>query len=112
MNTTVLMSVSQQSGSDLWRLAPGQAMSLPVGPGDRYLSVVEGRMWLTFDGREDEPADDIWLESGQTVQLHDGQVLVAEACPSASFRLSVPPCKERSNVFSRLLSGFGARASQ
>lgn len=93
--STVSMFETQQSSDDLWHLAPGEAMSFAAGPGARMLSVTQGRLWLTFDGVADTPAEDIWLQPGDVLALRSGQRLVAEGSGATSFRLSVPPCRRR-----------------
>ncbi|HLO93563.1 MAG TPA: DUF2917 domain-containing protein [Burkholderiaceae bacterium] len=77
-------------GAD-WRLAQGEALKLPIGPGPRELKVLEGRVWLTRDGRLNRPALDVWLEAGDTLAVPSGAVLVLEAWPQARFQLLVPP---------------------
>ncbi|MGM9513424.1 DUF2917 domain-containing protein [Roseateles sp. DB2] len=77
-------------GAD-WRLAQGEALKLPIGPGPRELKVLEGRVWLTRDGRLNRPALDIWLEAGDSLAVPSGAELVLEAWPQARFQLLVPP---------------------
>lgn len=79
----------------LWRLASGEALSLPIGPGARELSVSEGRLWLTLKGSDQAPAQDIWLQAGESLALASGSQVVLEAWPQAAFQLLVPPtaCK-------------------
>ncbi|WP_310384898.1 DUF2917 domain-containing protein [Roseateles sp.] len=81
----------------LWFLAPGEALSLEIGPGARELAVAKGRVWLTRQGRVQTPAEDEWLEAGQSVALAAGSRVVLEAWPQAAFQLLVPPaaCKFR-----------------
>jgi hypothetical protein len=80
----------------LWTLSGGEALSLPIGPGARELSVTQGRLWLTQVGSVQALAQDIWLEAGQTIELAAGSQVVLEPWPSAQFQLLVPPsaCKE------------------
>ena len=85
------MSILQQSSQALWQLSQGEALSITIGPGSRELSVAEGRLWLTLQGRADAPAEDVWLEPGQSVQLASGSRVVVEAWPQAQFQLLVPP---------------------
>lgn len=75
----------------LWTVASGEALSLIVGPGQRELSVAAGRLWLTLEGTAERPAEDLWLEPGQSVQLASGSKIVIEAWPEAQFQLLVPP---------------------
>jgi hypothetical protein len=75
----------------LWTVQQGEALSLTIGPGPRELSVAEGRLWLTQQGSAERPADDLWLEPGQSVQLASGSQVVIEAWPVAQFQLLVPP---------------------
>lgn len=77
-------------GSD-WRLSQGEALKLPIGPGARELKVLEGRVWLTRDGRMNRPALDVWLEAGDSIAVPSGAELVLEAWPHARFQLLVPP---------------------
>lgn len=83
-----MSTTSQQS---LWTLAAGEALSLPIGPGARELSVAEGRVWLTFKGSREAPAQDIWLAAGESLALASGSQVVIEAWPQAAFQLLVPP---------------------
>ena len=75
----------------LWSVSQGEALSLSIGPGPRELSVAEGRLWLTQQGSATTPAQDIWLEPGQSVTLASGSRVVVEAWPQAQFQLLVPP---------------------
>ena len=75
----------------LWSLATGQALSLEVGPGPRELAVTQGRLWLTRLGSAKAPAEDVWLEAGQSLSLASGSRVVLEAWPLADFQLLVPP---------------------
>jgi hypothetical protein len=106
MTTPSTMTKSQQSATAAWTLAPGQVRQLTTGPGERWLRVVEGRAWLTLPGSLDEPAEDLWLESGEGVVLPEGSELLIEGWPSARFQLLVPPqaCAGQS-----LLKRLGAR---
>lgn len=86
--------MSQFHQHSVWSVSQGEAMSLSIGPGLRELSVTEGRLWLTLRGELDQPAEDYWLESGQSVQLPSGSRVVMEAWPQAQFQLLVPPCED------------------
>jgi Protein of unknown function (DUF2917) len=82
------MSKPQQSFSSAhWTLNPGQAISLTIGPGPRWIHVTQGRAWITVGS----PASDHWLERGDKLRVANGDVLVMEAWPSARFELLVPP---------------------
>jgi hypothetical protein len=74
-----------------WTLPRGRAQRLTIGPGARLLRVSEGRVWLTIDGAEQAPADDLWLRAGEQIRLPDGAALVLEAWGEARFQLLVPP---------------------
>jgi hypothetical protein len=88
------MNTSQQA---LWTLEAGQALSLPIGPGARELSVRQGRLWLTVKGSLQVPAQDIWLAAGESLSLAAGSQVLIEAWPQAAFQLLVPPsaCQAR-----------------
>lgn len=91
---TVSESASIQQAADHgadWRLGRGEALKLPIGPGPRELKVLEGRVWLTRDGRLNRPALDVWLEAGDSLTVPSGAELVLEAWPQARFQLLVPP---------------------
>jgi len=91
---TAAESASIQQAADHgadWRLTQGEALKLPIGPGPRELKVLEGRVWLTRDGRLDRPALDVWLEAGDSLAVPSGAELVLEAWPQARFQLLVPP---------------------
>ena len=90
MNTPLMIS-DQQSESSVWRLGRGQSMRLDIGPGRRHLRVREGRLWLTGEGANDAPPEDVWLAPGEDVVLPSGARIVAEGWPQASFELIVPP---------------------
>ncbi len=75
----------------LWTLAAGEALSLPISAGPRELSVAHGRVWLTVPGSAGAPAQDQWLEAGQTARLAAGSRAVVEGWPAAQFLLLVPP---------------------
>jgi hypothetical protein len=77
--------------STAWALEAGQALSLPIGPGARELRVLDGRVWLTRQGRADRPAQDVWLQPGEAIILGSGERVVLEAWPRARFQLLVPP---------------------
>ncbi len=89
-----------QEQQALWRLAPGEVLSLPIGPGARELSVSQGRLWLTGQGSAQAPAQDIWLQAGDSLHLASGSQWVVEAWPAAAFQLLVPPssCKIKAAV--------------
>lgn len=75
----------------LWTLAAGEALSLPISAGPRELSVARGRVWLTVPGSAGAPAQDQWLEAGQTARVAAGSRAVVEGWPDAQFLLLVPP---------------------
>lgn len=75
----------------VWHLDGGRAMTLAGGAEARRLAVARGRVWLTLSGTADEPAEDKWLEAGETVALAPGQAAVLEGWPAADFELLVPP---------------------
>lgn len=87
------MTVLQQSAA--WPLPAGEALRLDVGPGDRDLQVTQGRLWLTRAGTPETPAEDLWLQAGDTVALASGSEWVIEGWgrdgQDARFQLLVPP---------------------
>ena len=95
----------QKSGAADWTLEPGEAITLSIGPGPRWVHVTQGRAWITQSGT----GTDHWLERGDTLWFGDGSTLVMEAWPSARFALLVPPqaCAARVNLIE-----FGLRLAQ
>jgi hypothetical protein len=88
----------------LWALAPGEALSLAVGPGPRELAVTQGRVWVTQQGSATAQPEDVWLEAGQNLALASGSRVVLEAWPQASFQLLVPPAACRAKPARRSAS--------
>ncbi len=114
MSLTNLSSIHPTGADGAWSLQAGEAMRLPIGPGQRELRVVEGRVWVTQRGALDLPSDDYWLEAGDALDLPSGAELVVEAWPQARFQLLVPPqaCAQRraAKPLNRL-SGLSTRLS-
>lgn len=94
------------STSALWSVLQGTARSLNIGPGARELRVTHGSLWLTGQGTAREPAQDVWLEEGQSVRLASGSRVVLEGYAAAQFQLLVPPtaCAAPAGLFSKLSS--------
>jgi hypothetical protein len=111
MNVTQKSSIQVTHGDAAWTLSQGEAMSLPIGPGRRELRVLEGRVWLTQRGALSLPAEDVWLNAGDTLVVEDGAELVVEAWPAARFQLLVPPsaCAARTERRVSRLPTFGLR---
>lgn len=116
--THALMTQTQQSDSASnahWAIGSGEALRLDIGPGERELQVIEGRLWLTREGTRDAPAQDVWLAAGDTVALDSGSEWVIEgwghagrdtrfqllvpprACPTLARKLSASPSRRRSS---------------
>jgi hypothetical protein len=89
----------------LWILAAGEAFSLPLSAGPRELSVARGRVWLTVPGSAVMPAEDQWLETGQTARLAADSLAVVEGWPEAQFLLLELPaaCPQRSGRMADLI---------
>lgn len=102
------MTISQHSGSAEWAMPEGEALRLDIGPGARELRVTQGRLWLTRDGADGEPAEDLWLSAGDTLALDSGSEWVIEGWGETRFQLLVPP--QACPTFARRLSAT-ARAS-
>lgn len=87
------MQKVQRSGDSVWSLPARTSITLRVGPGPRVVQVRRGRLWLTSPGTTREASLDVWLVAGESLELPAGLEVVAEAWPSAEFRLLVPPCR-------------------
>jgi hypothetical protein len=83
------------STAALWNVSQGTARSLAIGPGARELRVTQGSLWLTGQGTAQQPAQDLWLEKGQSISLASGSRIVLEGYAEAQFQLLVPPCEAR-----------------
>lgn len=69
-----------------WPLATGQVLRIDAAPTTRWLDVAAGRVWLT-PTRDDDLADDHWLDAGDRLALPAGSAWVLEAWPSARVAL-------------------------
>ena len=88
-----LMQKVQRSGDSVWSLLARTSITLRVGPGPRVVQVRQGRLWLTSPATPHAASLDVWLVAGESLELPAGLEVVAEAWPSAEFRLLVPPCR-------------------
>ena len=80
--------------------------------GARELRVTHGSVWLTGQGKADEPAQDVWLAEGESVSLPSGSRIVLEGYAEAQFQLLVPPCETRSaSLLLRLSSRLSSLVS-
>ena len=135
MNALIMSNVhqtaAQAAGADTpweWVLAPQQARTLAASAQPRWLQVTDGAVWLTRvhaapraavcqaerSGAVD-PAEDVWLQAGQTVALPAGSVWVAEGWPQARFSLLLQgPAPQRADgvrIPSRIAARLGAWAA-
>jgi hypothetical protein len=101
----------RQARQAVWSLSDGEALSLTIGPGERELSVTEGRLWLTLQGRADAPAEDVWLQPGDSLRLASRSRVVIEGWPKAQFQLLVPPsaCAELARQLKTKAAAFAAK---
>ncbi len=86
--TSTLMPAAHQSSAAapwLWPLPAGQAAVLPRTDTARWLTVTEGRVWLTAMAptAPDALPDDIWLAAGEAHALPPGTAWVLEGWPQA-----------------------------
>jgi Protein of unknown function (DUF2917) len=87
MSISSMSKMQQSFDSAHWTLNPGEAITLTIGPGQRWVHVTQGRAWITQGAN----GADEWLERGDRLWVADGAALVMEAWPSAQFELLVPP---------------------
>jgi hypothetical protein len=93
------MTNPQQSRSALqaaqWAMPAGEALRIDIGPGARELHVTQGRLWLTREGTAESPAEDLWLNAGEAIELASGSDWVIEGWAhdgqETRFQLLVPP---------------------
>ena len=98
-------SKSQQCPSALRRLGPAGSWVLPAGcaitldvADESALAITQGRVWATFDGPHQGPANDLGdviLAAGERLALHAGQRVVIEPWSSGG-----APCASQSAYFS------------
>ncbi len=96
-----------------WTLEPGEALRMPIGPGLRELHVLQGRLWITRQGKLNAPAEDVWLGAGERVTLPSGSEWVIEGWGDTRFQLLVPPsaCAIAARRLKEKLSASGASAA-
>ena len=99
MSTRFMHNVQRSTGAAVWALPKGASTTLAVGPAPRVLQVVEGRLWLTTPGTDDDAALDLWLMPGESVELDAGAEVVMEGWPEARFTLLVPPAAARRDAW-------------
>ena len=87
MSTSSMSKLQQSFNSAHWTLKPGEAITLAIGPGPRWVHVTQGRAWIT----QGSAGADEWLERGDRLWVADGAALAMEAWPAAQFELLVPP---------------------
>lgn len=92
-----IMHESNQSPAPLhglWQLGPNDVRQLPALPVARWLTVRQGRLWVTPDAASTDEARDIWLEAGDELRLPPGSRWWVEAWPRAQAQLlEEPPAK-------------------
>ena len=99
------LSKLQQCPEVLSRLGPAGSWVQPAGrvvtldiPDASALAITQGRVWATFDGPHQGPANDLGnviLAAGERLSLHSGQRVVIESCsPNGT------PCSRQNAYFS------------
>jgi hypothetical protein len=108
---SILKMSKQQQSIDAahWTLDVGQAITLTIGPGPRWVHVTQGRAWVT----QGSTGSDDWLKQGDRLWVGDGASLVMEAWPAARFELLVPPqaCAVRETA-AALIRGLASHIAQ
>jgi hypothetical protein len=84
--TSALMNNLQVSRGAA-RLDAHTARRLPAARHERWLSVLQGEVWLTTDGHGDQPGEDIWLAAGEGWLLPAGASVVLQGEPQAQLQL-------------------------
>lgn len=69
-----------------WPLEPRQVRTLPAAGLPRWLRVDAGCVWVT-QSRSDAPAEDLWLQAGESLALPAGTAWVVEAWPRTQLSL-------------------------
>lgn len=68
-------------------LSRGVARRLPAAQHERWIDVVGGELWLTTDGRDDRPGEDVWIGPGEGWLLPAGASVVLQGEPEARFQV-------------------------
>ncbi len=86
MKNSLMTEPHQPRATDVapwvWPLEPRQARTLPAAAVARWLRVDAGCVWVT-QKRSDAPAEDVWLQAGESLALPAGTAWIAEAWPRA-----------------------------
>lgn len=69
-----------------WPLEQRQVRTLPAAGLPRWLRVDEGCVWVTAR-RDEPPAEDLWLQAGDSLALPPGTAWIVEAWPRARLSL-------------------------
>lgn len=69
------------------RLDAHTARRLPAARHARWLSVLQGEVWLTTDGHGDRPGEDVWIATGERWLLPAGASVVLQGEPQAEVQL-------------------------
>jgi hypothetical protein len=85
MNQVSMTSSHQIPGWE-WPLAGARAERIAPARQPRWLSVTQGRVWLTRTGGGPQ-GEDLWLEAGERVRLAAGTDWVIEGWPAARVSL-------------------------
>ena len=109
------VSKTQQCASSLRRLGPAGSWVLPAGRAITLdvtdasaLAITQGRVWATFDGPHQGPANDLGdviLNAGERLPLHAGQRVVIEPWSAGG-----SACASQSAYFSLEAGFLGAAA--
>lgn len=98
MNVLSMTNMHQNARPWQWALAPRTATRIAAGRQARWLSVVEGRVWLTESGAGENGklslGGDVWLAAGQRHRLPAGAEWVAEGWPQARIEVLEAPVQE------------------
>src|SRR5262249_48729309 len=95
MNVLSMTNMHQNLRPWQWALPPRTATRIAPERHARWLSVVEGRVWLTESGagagNAQSPGGDVWLAAGQRHRLPAGAEWVAEGWPQARIEVLEAP---------------------
>lgn len=112
MNSFIMTEPHQPKAADgapwSWSLAPRQARTVPAAAAPRWLRVDAGCVWVT-QKRADAPAEDLWLQTGDSLALPAGTAWIVEAWPRARLSLlQAAPSFSRAVPWLQAWSGLAA----
>ena len=91
MQTPAMTNAHEKHSQEARCLPARSVFRLSSARSKRWLSVDEGRVWLTRSQHTLGAGEDVWLSAGQCLALPAGSEWVAEGWPEARVRILCAP---------------------